>query len=268
MKSFMNLIDRFRQNYWGDLFYRCMKYSPVAYYGFLALVCLLSAILGKKSISQIVILPYVYSFIAPAILLAVILVIRIIATILYRDRKFFSNGLVYIIFIYLAIVMAYLPYKSGLYGLESNPSSFRWVDFLLITLALWDLAIKVLFSSQQSEIEEVVAFNWLGQLTDVVLKSLLYQFLLMSLLGIFVIFYEDAVRVLEIQDARIGMWWLAVGYLSIALIRLFTIDSGRGFVSIRDSILRKLLERDIDLYAKKLNIREKEVSSIEDEKDR
>jgi hypothetical protein len=229
------------------------------------MLCLLSAILGKKSISQIVILPYVYSFTVPAILLFVIFVIRFIASILYRDRKFRSNGWISICIIYLAIAMAYLPYKSGLYGLESQPVSFRWVDFLLITLASWDLATKVLFSLQQSEPEVVVAFNWLKQLTDVAVNSILYQFLFMSFLGIFLFIYEDAVRILKGQDARIGIWWLAVGYLSIALIRLFTMASEKGFISFGDNIIRKLLERDLDLYAEKLNIREKEASSIEDE---
>jgi hypothetical protein len=268
MKDLRNFLDKFRQNYWGDLFYRYMKYSPVAYYGFLAMFCFLSAILGKKSVLQILILPYVYSFIAPAILMVVILVTRIIASILYRDRKFRSNGWISIFIIYLAIAMAYLPYKSGLYGLESQPVSFRWVDFLLITLALWDLATKVLFSSQQSEPEVVVAFNWLKQLTDVAVNSILYQFIVMSFLGIFLFIYEDAVDILKGQDAQIGIWWLAVGYLSIALIRLFTIASEKGFISFGDNVIRKLLEWDIDLYAEKMNIREKEVSSIEGEKER
>jgi hypothetical protein len=45
-------------------------------------------------------------------------------------------------------------------------------------------------------------------------------------------------------------------------------DSERGFISLRDAILQRLLERDIDLYAERMDIREKEVSSVEKEKDR
>lgn len=116
---------------------------------------------------------------------------------------------------------------------------------------------------QEGKVE--IVLGWLDRIDDAACKGIWIQAAVMVIPGMVL---ANVVKVLGLRDTLVGLSFLALGYISIALIRLFTIDSERGFVSIRDSILRKLLERDIDLYAERMGIREKEASSVEEEKDR
>jgi len=265
MKELRNFLNILRRTYWGDLLYRCMKYSPVVYYLFLALYCIGSVILGRDRISPLAILPYIYSFIAPGILLFVVLAVRIIASILYHDWRFRSNSGASLVTILIAILMAYLPNISGLYDSVLKPISFRWIDYLLITLSLWELAIRVLFSTDRWKEEVEVLLGWFDRIDDVAIKGILIQSALMGIPGGILVRF---VQVLDIRDTLVGLSFLALGYLSIAFIRWFTVDSQIGFTSVRDTLLRKLLERDLHSYSKEFDIREKKANTDECKKDR
>ncbi len=228
MNSIRKYGRQLRRTYWGDVIYRWMKFSPVLFYGFLALYCIISAIAGSQSISRIAVLPYVYSFLAPGILLAVLLAVRIVALIFYRDQRFRSNGCTSIIAIFIAIGLAYLPNIAGLYDSILGDFSFQWVDFVLITLSLWEIAVRVLFSVHQQKREVELALGWLEQLTDVAITSVIYQLVPMLFLGQGLLIYQKGLRVLDRQDPKLGLYWLAVGYLSFGLIRWYMVDSELG----------------------------------------
>jgi hypothetical protein len=153
--------------------------------------------------------------------------------------------------------MAYLPDSAGLYDSVLTSISFQWVDYLLVTLSLWDIAIRVLLSSHRGRQEEEVVLGWLEQLNDVAIKSVLYQFLLISFFGILVDIYVRTIDILELQDPRVGLFWLAIGYFSFAFIRWFTVSSQMRGISPLDIWLRKTLEKDLHERFKEHGIREK-----------
>ncbi len=258
-------IGELRRTYIGNLLYVGLKYSPVAYYIILAMYCIVSLFLRMDRISSLAILPYIYSFIGTAILLVVVLAVWFVASILYHDWRFRSNSAASIVTILIAILMAYLPNTSELYDSVLGPISFQWIDFLLITLSLWEVAVRVFFSKRQREGVEEVMLDWLKRIDDVAIKGILVQSMIMAIPGMVL---AKIVEVLDLQDAWIGLSFLALGYLSIALIRWFTMDSQIGFISLRDTLLRKLLEKDLDLYSKEMGIRKKQEGIKEDQENR
>lgn len=248
---------KFRRTYWGDVFYRWMKFSPVMFYGFLALYCMISAIAGSQSISRIAVLPYIFSFLAPASLLTITLIVRIVASVLFRERRFRFNGWTSVLVILIAIGLAYLPNITGMYDSILSDYSFYWMDFILITLSLWEIAVRVLFSIQQRKHEVEIALRWLDQLTDVSITSVMYQFFVMSFLGLAILLYQTGLLQFGRQDPGVGLYWLAAGYVSFALIRWDMVGSELGGLKpryLRDSTKGKLF---IQRRMKALGIGEK-----------
>jgi hypothetical protein len=238
-----------RQTYMGNLVYHGLKYSTVVYYIFLAMYCIVADFSGIDRVSSLAILPYVYSYISPAMLLLVVLVVRFTASYLYRDGRFRSNYVISVVTILIAILMVYLPNTSGLYDMVLRQTSFQWVDFLLLTLSLWDVAIGIYFSTQRSDEEVEVLLGWLKRIDEVAIKGILIQFAVMA------VPYLTLARFLkgaDLQGARIGLFFLSFGYFSIAFIRMFTVVSQGRFGSLQDALLKKLLEMGI--YAKENDV--------------
>jgi hypothetical protein len=241
-----SIFAKFRQTYWGDLLYRGMKYSLVAYYVFLTLYCIISAVLGSDRISYLAILPQIYSFLCPMVILIVTQFIGYIAAFMYRRKQFRFDGCGFIITLIFGAYGFAILWFSGLYKFVEQPFFFQRVDFIFITLSLWDICVRLLFAEYRGILDERLAYRWLKRLYASAEQGIILQvcvvMLTMIVAGIFKSIYKNF-------DVWIGLLWLSLIYLSNAYLRWSFIPSPASSVSPRKPLREeKSMEHLPDCY--------------------
>jgi hypothetical protein len=173
MNKLGEFIQRYRGTAWGDLLSVMAKFTPIACYVFLSLYCLIALFMRKEDIPSLAFLPFIYSYLVPLVPFLVLPAIQVIASLLYREKKFFWSGCAWI-YLTFPIVMAIwrIFVDSGISQYFERPWRIQGWDIAFILICVWDLAIKSFLSASQGTSESEGATEWLSNLGAIAIISL------------------------------------------------------------------------------------------------
>lgn len=74
------------------IFSPLLRFIPLAYFGFLSLWALISLVAGAESVSMLLAAPFIYAYVAPALVLLILPLASYAASLLYWDWRLFESG--------------------------------------------------------------------------------------------------------------------------------------------------------------------------------
>lgn len=108
-----------------------------------------------------------------------------------------------------------------------QPFLFQRTDMVFLTLSLWDVSARMLFSAYWGMLDEQLVFNWLKKMNKVASDGIMAQILIVTFIPllwfIFDIIYKDS-------NTRAGLMWLTLSYI---------FNAGLRWIFIRPQIPRR-----------------------------